>query len=872
MKNSNKYTLEMVNAGRDKIKAKHDDGKDGRDTSISLTKLADSCVKSILCELEVTHVVIGAMGGYGRCQLSPHSDLDLITIYDKKSDNNEKKISEMVRSLWDLGWSVSHSYLAIDDLKVKSETDLDFLSSLLDYRTIHTDQLLGKKLNFSIYTEIFPLALERLFDAKLEETKRRHEQFGLTSRMLEPNIKESAGGLRDVHSLIWINMNLKMLIPNEDSEVYSRVDAYLKSVAEKESWHSGLTERLIEANDLILRIRHEIHYLKDGNNDFLTFDIRDKVASNLIKKESGQTVELFLRNYYKAVRNISKALKHSEEVLVDSIKTLSRAANKPIDVRSGIKSDGNRLYLDPETGGKFDYGLTNVIELFLYSKENNCRISSALLYQIDKHYLEYKPTAAGKIEFGKLFFKLFNNSKNLALTLRQLFEAGILKSLIPELDEIYCHAPKSRYHYYTTDEHTMKALEVLEKLDDSEGIGELQLVMQSVKSKSELLVSLLFHDISKPGETIEGQHVIEGAEVTRHILQNLGYGGDIELIERLILNHLAMEQTAFRRDISLIETVEKFCMKVKDKQTLDCLYLLTYADLYAVNPTVWSEWKRSLLSNLYKKSSDFLNGYYKNDLNLENTDLLDDLKTLHGIEKVKSTLAMLPFSYQHEFDSRQIGEHISIAEKIISEIVSVNCKSLYNYSEATIITADREYLLSDICAVFAVNNVSIFGAKIYTRTDGIVIDNFHVVSSKEKKPLSQETINDLNDDLLKVLKNEIEIENLFERHNRRWKWKFKDGSEIPIRVEFDESKDFSIIDITGSDYLGLLHLITRALSKCKIAIYSAKISTKEDGLIDSFYVLDSLKKKIGVNITEEEVRNSIYEQVKNPLFKGTSQV
>ena len=284
---------------------------------------------------------------------------------------------------------------------------------------------------------------------------------------------------------------------------------------------------------------------------------------------------------------------------------------------------------------------------------------------------------------------------------------------------------------------------------------------------------------------------------------------------------------------------------------------------------MWSEWKRMLLSNLYKNAADYMNGYYRKDKNLENTHLLEDLIKEHSEKQVKSSLAMLPISYQHEFDSRQISDHISIAEKIKTEIVSVKCKSLYNFSEVTIITGDRKFLLSDICAVFAVNNVSIFEAKIYTRTDGIAIDNFHVVSSKERKPLSTETINELKGDILKVLKSEIELKDLFERHKRRWKWKYKVALDIPIRIEFDESKDFSIIDITGSDILGLLHSITRALSKCDVVISSAKISTKEDGLIDSFYVLDNMKKKIGVNISEEDVRKSITNEVNNSFFRGT---
>lgn len=865
------YTPKIVSAKREKIKENHRKGSDGRDTSIRLTNLADSCLNSILSKLQLTGVVIAAVGGYGRCQLSPYSDLDLITVYDDNEESSETKVSEMVRSLWDLGWSVSHTYLTLEEVKSNCNTNLDFISSLLDLRVIHSDKIFGARLSRSLREDILPTGLENLFNTKLEETKRRHDRFGTTSRMLEPNIKESAGGLRDIHSLIWINMNLKLLLPFDDNNVYSRVDNYLNLISDRENWHPGLTQRLVNANDLILRIRHEMHYLRKEKNDFLTFDIRDKVANNLILNKNGESVSLFLRNYYRSVRNISRALQHSEEVLGDTVLNLSRTAVKPEKVQRGISSDGSRLYIDTDNGEKIDYSLSKIMKLFQYSKENNCRISSTLLYQLDKHYLDFALSAEEKKNVEKTLFKLFNDPINLSQTLRQLFETGILKIIIPELDDMYCHAPKSRYHYYTTDEHTMRALEVIERLDSSEGIGELKEVLQMVNCKNELLLSLLFHDIAKPRETIEGQHVSAGAEVARRILENLGYEGNIDLIERLILNHLVMEQTAFRRDISLLETIELFCKKIKDVETLNSLYLLTYADLYAVNPIVWSEWKRTLLSNLYRNALDYLNGYYNKDVNLENRDLLDDLRKTHNENKVKSSLAMLPISYQHEFDSRQISNHISIAEKIKTEIVSVNYKSLFNFSEVTIITGDRKYLLSDICAVFAVNNVSIFEAKIYTRTDGIVIDYFHVVSSKEKRPLSAETMKELNKDLLKVLKNEIEIKDLFERHKRRWKWKYKAALDIPIRIEFDESKDFSIIDITGSDILGLLHSITRALSKCNVVISTAKISTKEDGLIDSFYVLDNMKKKIGVNISKEDVRNSITNEVKNSFFRTTVQ-
>ncbi|TFB13603.1 hypothetical protein E3V33_01215 [Candidatus Marinimicrobia bacterium MT.SAG.4] len=369
MNKTKAYTPETVTKKREEIKSNHRKGSDGRDTSIGLTNLADSCIHTVITDLNLDGVVIAAVGGYGRCQLSPYSDLDLITVYDENAESNETKVSEMVRSLWDLGWSLSHTYLTLDQVKSKADTDLDFFSSLLDLRVIYADKNFGERLNRTFSSDILPTGLENLLNAKLEETKRRHERFGSTSRVLEPNIKESAGGLRDIHSLIWINMSMKLLIPLEDKSVYSRVDNYLNLISEKENWHPGLTKRLIDANDLILKIRHEIHYLRKEKNDFLTFDIRDDVAKNLIMNKNGESVSSFLRNYYRSVRNISRALQHSEEVLGDLVLTLSRANLEPEMLQPGIYSDGSRLYVDASLVEKVDYNLTNIMELFRYSRK-----------------------------------------------------------------------------------------------------------------------------------------------------------------------------------------------------------------------------------------------------------------------------------------------------------------------------------------------------------------------------------------------------------------------------------------------------------------------------------------------------------------------
>ena len=856
-----KYSKSLEQS-RLEIKKTHSRGSTGNETSIALTDLADVCLRDLIKAEDISDAIISAIGGYGRCQLSPYSDLDLLIVHSQNTELSEDSIKSIIRTLWDLGWSVSSLYLTREEITEKAHADIHFFSSLLDLRILHGDKEILKDLHAELYEKVFSIGFEKFMDGKLEEINRRHMKYGATSRMLEPNVKESAGGLRDVHSLIWLNMNRSMLPSVKHEKVYSRVDSHLNEISKVRNWNPYLTKRLIESNDLMLRIRHEIHYQKSVKNDLLAFDVRDSVVENLIVDDTGNGIHRFLRNYYKSARYISNALRHAEEEIRDAKLTSKKSPGKPVNELNHIYSDGTRLYLPKESSAKFSASMTEIMEIFQYSKINSLRPSSGLLYEIESRLLEYKPSSSDLAKSRSIFIELFTDLNNLAPILRNLFETSVMNLLIPELNDIYCHAPKSRYHYYTTDEHTMRALEILEKVASLDSVGELHDVMNRLERKQELLLALLFHDIAKPHEKTESTHQVEGAVITGEILEKIKYDGNKELITRLIKHHLLMEQTAFRRDLVLPETIEKFVSKIIDHETLDALYLLTYADLYAVNPVVWSEWKRSLLSELYGRAKNHIDGHIQIEIDEVSRGLLEELEDDVDKKSFSDLLSLLPPSYQLEFDSRQIANHIDMANRVEKEIVVIESKGLFNFSEITVITADRKYLLSDICGVFSVNNASIFEAKVFTRKDKLIIDNFRVINLGDGGPLSDDVIVNIQLDLTNVLKNHISIDDLLKQHKKRWKWKAKKHREIPLYLDFDESENYSIIDITGSDSPGLLYSITRALSELNIMIYTAKISTKVDGLIDSFYVLDANGKKIGVDVSENSIRKAISDAVR----------
>ena len=450
-----------------------------------------------------------------------------------------------------------------------------------------------------------------------------------------------------------------------------------------------------------------------------------------------------------------------------------------------------------------------------------------------------------------------------------MLETSLLQLIIPEFEALYCFAPKSRYHFYTTDEHTLLAIGRIERLATGRGVDALHRTISRMPNMENLLLALLLHDIAKPAETKEAEHVEQGALIAENVLSGLGFSGDIRRVSGLVKQHLILEQYAFRRDSTRRETIESFCEIIGSRDFLDELYLLTYADLAAVRAGVWSEWKQALLTEFYLKSVDLLDGR-TGEPEIKKEPVVDpELYALAGKKRVEQHLGGLPGRYGLEFDSREIATHIDMGERIKDRKASLTCSNLITFSELTIVTSDREFLLSDICGIFSVNNVSIFEARIFTHEKGLVIDSFRVVDNERQGPLGSHVAEDIESDLRKVLAGEATLPDMLEKHSRRWKWKSGGEAVIPLDIKFEESEHHSIIDITGPDKIGLLYVVTRAISSLGLMIHSAKIATKVDGLIDSFYVTDAENRKIGVTIQKEEVESKIKESVDRYLNSGS---
>ena len=500
--------------------------------------------------------------------------------------------------------------------------------------------------------------------------------------------------------------------------------------------------------------------------------------------------------------------------------------------------------------GKGSLLLSDVLRCFYYSGLYSARfddyLRSLIIETTDRYSSEKHPEAESSVFFREIL-KL---PKNTGSTLESMNELGVLAVFMPEFKDLVGFLQHGVYHCYTTDEHTLMTIQNVEKLEkDTSGLGK---IFNKLKDREILYLALLFHDIAKP-INISGHEII-GAEMASSIMHRLGYSEEeIEQVTFLVRNHLVMEQVAFRRNLNDAETLNNFTSKFKSVQELDYLYLVTYADLSAVNPAVWTSWKSELLAELYRKAESMLvEQITGEELLMSSTYILPEEITKHSSmiseKHVKEHIDSInDIAYAHNFSEEEIAKHIEEIQKGIK--ISTLFKELPDFTNVTVITKDFPSLLSRLCGVFSINDANIHDAKIFTRKDGIIIDTFNVSDFRTHQKIETERYQKIRKDLFDVITGLLELSQEFAKMKSRW-WRienkfFKRSGKV--KIVFENHEKYTIIDIFSPDRLGFLYQVTRKMNELGLMIFFAKISTKGDDIVDSFYVLDRNGKKISPN-------------------------
>jgi [protein-PII] uridylyltransferase len=857
------------------IRTAHREGAPGLTTCAALTRMMDHALATAYASIAGTSqagVAILAVGGYGRAELSPGSDTDIMVLSpagDAKNDASAMATS-FLHLLWDAGLDVGHSVRTMDEALTLHGVSVDAWASMLESRFICGNRSLAGEFFRTLREKMVSPTDTWFINSVFGELDKRHTRYGNSVKLLEPNIKNSAGGLRDLQTLFWLFRGTRQDYLEGNEPGISACAAFLSRLAAEGALDPEDRDVSTVALSFLFRTRHEMHYQQDGLHDTLDYNLQLRVAEGLGygPRAEMRSVEVFMRDYYLHARTIfslNRRLSHEFREIIEPAAQATHAAHM---IGSRFYLHDGVLSVDPAVTS---FGQpAEMFEAFVIAAEHAADLDFRLRRAIENSapLLNEDNRSAGDLA---LLFQRILRSRYVAPTLHAMNELNVLGRYIPEFGELVAFFQHNVYHYFTADEHTLIAIANAEGLREQNGV--LHEVFRSLRRKDVLYMSILLHDIAKPLGVAD--HEITGVRLAVAILQRLHLEEMTGTVGFLIRNHLLMEQTAFRRNIHDPNTIRDFASHFENQEELEYLFLLTYADLSALNINVWTEWKAALLQELYERTSEILrrnlkggeiDAFHKSQQDATIEGLVGNLSGEMPAEHIHQHLHGLQSSaYVSLFNEDEIARHIQ-------EIRSLdNVSSLFvpseGYTEITIIAQDAPFMLSKLCGVLAANDATIIDATVFTRDDGIVIDRFRVSDASTNTQLRQSICEKIAQDLREVIGGSLNLDDLFQAHRRKWKRRRKGPSNPSVRVavEFEDTPRYTIIDVYAPDSVGFLYRVTEAISRLGLDIHAAKIATRVDGIVDAFYVLDRSGNPVTDPSHRETVRGAILSTVKNHL-------
>ena len=843
----------------------HIAGGSGREVVACITAMADELIHNLYqCAAadfptagKVCSAVI-ALGGYGRAELNPLSDIDVMFYCSDQNKDLAEKIAERVLYLlWDLNLDVGYSVRTASDCLSLAQQDITIRTALLDTRFLAGDEVLFEEFQRQVEKTLLSRNSQQFLKAKYEEHETRLAKYGSSVYMLEPNIKEGEGGLRDLHTAIWM----------------ARVKFKAKGLRDLLKKGVITNQEMLEieaAYDYLWRIRNELHFHSKRKTDQIQYEGQVKIAAFFGYKDSKKAlaVEHFMQDFY------AQATK--TEHLAS---TLITRAYKDKDPSKGLFGYIGRRNLGDDffsyrgeliTTSKnlFANRPEAMMQAFLLAKQNKLVLSAEVKGQIRDNLSLVNDGFRRNREVSEMFLEIMRGPTGIGQSLRDMHHLAFLNQYIPEFKRIYCKVQHDAYHVYTVDIHSIFAVEEIEKL--LSGVyREARTLLTKVAAdigKPELVVlAVLFHDIGK-GEGKD--HCNKGADMMPKIARRLNLSKeDSQRLEFLVRRHLDMAHISQRRDLNDIRLIQDFANTMVMAETLKMLFLLTFADIKAVGPDVWSEWKGHLLQELFEKTyetferGNFMSEVRSQRVRIRKSKVLAALKDDFGEKRVKDRLRSMSLRYLLTHRSWEIKDHVALELSRGDATVAMQVTHDVDaeYSTVTISTLDVPGLFSMITGVLAANGINILGAQIYTRNNGFALDILHV-----NKPVGG-IIDDsakwekVQADLTSVLEGRVKVSSLVMKRQKASSLPGQKKPRYPNRVEFDcdVSREHTVIDIFAHDQVGLLYRITRTLAKLGLYIHVAKISTKVDQAADTFYVKDIFGQTISDETKREDIRKAL---------------
>ncbi len=856
--------------GFDALKVRHAEGASGQESVRTYALLMDKVIASLTRlvaadatadGLTATPLVVMALGGYGRGELHPLSDIDLMVIYDGEiTPYVQRMMQELLYSLWDLGLHIGHSLRSLDDCVAMARTDFPSRTSMQEARFLAGDRRLFARFQRVLRENVYRRDFGKFLETTLAERDQRYRKFGASPYIGEPNLKESAGGLRDMHTAMWLAA----------AKFGARS---LRELADK----GLITPREQAAADAALtflwRVRNELHFFSGHKNDVLARDVQPRIAKNLGYENDDKSlgVERFMREYYLHARVLHRV---SKRLIARCQETLSRRGSAERRQRQQALADGlvffdGRLHLVDRDPTPLRAEPARLMKVFWHLHRLGCELSLDLERAVEDALHLVDDAFRRSDAVRDLFLDVCRSWGRVAQTFSEMHELGLLGRYLPEFGALTCLVQYDVYHKFSADQHSLLAVEHLEALApgqsaESEGAAR---VFTEIEKPELVMLGMLLHDIGKA----KGHgHVAKGIPLCRELTARMGLSpADAAAVQFLVAHHLTMSHIAQRRDIHDPKTIADFATTVGDPQRLHMLYCLTYADMRAVGPGVLTPWQAQILHELYTRTlAQLAGGRLEKPSRVQLAERLQEAaKGELDLQAVKAHLAMMSDRYLEATGVQRMAEHIRMLQDLAEGRVAT---ALFHHpdlgsSDLVVVTRDVPGLFSLIAGALAAHGVNIISAQIHTRADGIAIDTLQVNDPTSEVVTSSALWARTLDGLRAVITGEQSVEALLAKRRAAGRAAQRPGGPPKIALDNRLSDTATVLEVKCPDRVGLLYLITKTLAGLELDIASARIATEIDQALDTFYVQDRQGRKVDDPEALERARAALAQALAEPI-------
>lgn len=853
--------LEILKAalfrGRMIAKERLESGAGGIETVRLLSGVTDEVI-SALYDFTTVHVFrarnptegerlsLLAVGGYGRGALAPFSDIDLLFLRPyKETAHVESVIEFMLYALWDLGFKVGHASRTVEECIRLSREDYTIRTAILEARRLTGDEALAQELKRRFQAEVIKGTEAQFVAAKLKERDERHARAGASRYMVEPNVKEGKGGLRDLNTLFWI---AEYLHPME----------HVDSILQLDMFDRREVRAFIRAFDFLWAVRSHLHFATGRPEERLTFDLQPEIARRMGYGDRGDApaVERFMRRYFLIAKEVGAltrvfAAKLEADRVKSTPKGISRllpgrkAKRKPLD-EPGFNEESGRLDIDgPET---FVADPVNLLRLFKIADQRNLDLHPDAFTAASRQEglitskVRRDPVAA------KVFLDILARGRDPYRTLTLMNETGVLGRFIPEFGRIVAQMQFNMYHSYTVDEHTLRAVGIISEITHGRFAEDHPLstaIMPLIDDRESLFLAMLLHDTGKGG--LAGGQEKAGARVARAVCERFGLErSKIELVAWLVEHHLVMSDYAQKRDVGDPRTVADFARIVETPERLRLLLVLTVADIRAVGPGVWNGWKGQLLRELYAATEAVFRGGRGSDAaqavrRHQAAAAADARARLVTADRAAADWATtMEDAYINIFPNAEIVQHATLAARASSSggaAAEARVRPELNAAEVIVAAEDRERLFGDLAQAITAAGANVLGARVFTSRSGQALDVFYLqdVTGQPYGCDNPRALPRLAQALEAAGRGEpVKIESSRPADLGR----AAAFSITPtVMLDNDASEQATVIEVSGRDRRGLLVGLAQTLSEAGLSIVSAHIDSYGERAVDAFYVV-----------------------------------